>query len=323
MSGTSGLDLRRYDGDAEAWDELVEQANNGTIFHRLGFLAYHRERFAESVHHLAWTKGGILRAVMPLAILTEDGVRVARSPYGASYGGIVAGGALSLKLAEELVHSLIQHLREESVQKLVVVPPPIINLAKPTDYVEFWLLKSGAKCSAAELTSYIEVHEEPLEQFTYSAVKAVRKAKASEVSVEESADVEPFYEILVENRRKVGVTPTHSRGEIRWLLEELPEHVKLFMAYQGRTPIAGSLVFRVNRRVILDFYWAHRDEYQGLRPVSLLVYEITRWAHRQGFKLFDFGTQTKNMVPQEGSTRFKETFGALGVFRTTYELNLV
>jgi CelD/BcsL family acetyltransferase involved in cellulose biosynthesis len=318
----SELVLQRYEGDPKAWDEFVEQANNGTIFHRLGFLAYHRERFAEAVHHLAWTKGGILRAVMPLAFSTENGVRVARSPYGASYGGIVTGPELSLTLARDLVLSLVDHLRGQGIEKLVVVPPPNINLARPTDYLEFWLLKAGANCASAELTSYIEVHEEPLEHFTYSAVKAVRKAKASEIAVEQSHDVEPFYEILVENRGKLGVTPTHSRGEIRWLLEELPEHIKLFMAYHGRTPIAGSLVFRVNRRVILDFYWAHRDEYQGFRPVSLLVHEITKWAHREGFRLFDFGRQTIDMVPQEGSTRFKETFGALGVFRTTYELSL-
>jgi hypothetical protein len=64
------------------------------------------------------------------------------------------------------------------------------------------------------------------------------------------------------------------------------------------------------------------DEFQGLRPVSLLVHEITRWAYREGVRTFDFGTQTIDMVPVEGGTRFKETFGALGVFRRTYEIDL-
>jgi CelD/BcsL family acetyltransferase involved in cellulose biosynthesis len=318
----SSLELRRFEGDPAAWDDFVEHSNTGTIFHRLSYLAYHRGALAESEHPVVWSQGGVLRAVMPLAILTEQGVRVARSPYGASYGGIVVGMELSLKQAEELVDSLLEYLRGQGVQKLIVTPAPHLNYARPHDYLNFWLLKRGATCPMAELTSYIEVHEEPLDSFLYSAVKAVRKAKANAVTVEESRDVDSFYEILVENRRKFGATPTHSREEIGYLLNKLPEHIKLFMAYREGIPIAGSLVFRVNRRVILDFYWAHRDEYQGFRPVSLLVYEIVRWAHRHGFRLFDFGTQTINMVPQEGSTKFKETFGAAGLFRKTYELTL-
>jgi CelD/BcsL family acetyltransferase involved in cellulose biosynthesis len=318
----NGPAVQKYEGDPKDWDDFVEQSNNGTIFHRLSFLAYHRGAFAESFHHLAWLQGGTIRAVMPLAIVAEEGIRVARSPYGASYGGIVVGDELSLMQAQELVESLLDYVRAQGVQRLVVVPTPSLNFARPHDYLNFWMLKRGAICPRAELTSYIEVHEEPLDSFAYSAVKAVRKAKANEVRVEESRDVDQFFEILVENRGKLGVTPTHSREEMEWLLGHLPEHIKLFMAYKDRTPIAGSLVFRVNRRVILDFYWAHRDEYQGLRPINLLVYEITRWAYRSGYRIFDFGTQTLNMMPVEGGTKFKETFGAVGVFRTTYEILL-
>ena len=318
----STLDVRKFEGEPAAWDAFVEQSNNGTLFHRLAYLAYHRGAFADSIHHLAWSQGGTLRAVMPLAIRPENGVLTARSPYGASYGGIVVGDELSLHFAQELVESLVEHLRGRGVARLVVVPPPGLNFLRPHDYLNFWLIKQGATCPMSELTSYIEVVEEPLETFSYSAVKAVRKAKANDVTIEESTDTGPFYEILAENRRKFGAKPTHTEEEIGWLLEELPDHVKLFLAKREGTAIAGSLVFRVNRKVILDFYWAHLDEYQGYRPISLLVYEITRWAHRGGYRIFDFGTQTIDMEPVEGSTKFKETFGAVGVFRKTYELRL-
>jgi hypothetical protein len=59
-----------------------------------------------------------------------------------------------------------------------------------------------------------------------------------------------------------------------------------------------------------------------VRPVSLLVHEILSWAYSEGILWFDFGTQTIDMVPVEGSTRFKETFGAVGVFRNRYEIDL-
>jgi hypothetical protein len=312
----------RYQGDPAVWDAFVEESNNGTVFHRLGFLAYHGDRFAARAHPIAWTKGDALHAVMPLALFPEDGGLVARSPFGASYGGIAVREGLSLQRAGELVGSLPEYLRAQGATKLVVTPPPKLCFARADDYLEFQLLRIGATCVRSELTSYIPVEEEPLEGFRHSAVKAVRKAIAHDVRVEESDDVDTFYDILTENRGRFGAVPTHSRDEIRWLLENLPDHIKLFLARRDGAAIAGSLVFRVNRRAILDFYWAHLEEHQGLRPVSLLVYEITRWARRNGFAWFDFGTQTVDMVPREGSTRFKETFGAVGAFRSTYELAL-
>jgi CelD/BcsL family acetyltransferase involved in cellulose biosynthesis len=318
----SEWNLERFDGDPAEWDAFVEASNNGTIFHRLAYLAYHENRFDDNAHHLAWRQGGELRAVLPLGIFEEDGGIVARSPFGASYGGIVVRSDLSLVEAERLVASLVEYLGSKGVDRLVVTPTPSINHERPQNYVDFWLLKMGATVPRSELTSYIEVSAEPLEAFRYAAVKAVRKARANDVAVEQSDWVDEFYEILAANRRKFGAEPTHSKEEIEWLLRKLPDHVRLFMAYLDRKPIAGSLVFRVNRRVLLDFYWAHLDEYQGLRPISLLVHEITRWAHGEGLRYFDFGTQTIEMVPVEGSTRFKETFGALGVFRHTYRLDL-
>jgi len=314
--------LERFTGVPGEWDAFVESSNNGTLFHRLGYLAYHGDRFAASAHHLAWRAGDELRAVLPLGIFTEGALSVARSPFGASYGGIVVRNDLSLVEAERLVASLREYLTSRGIDRLVVTPAPPMNHVHPQNYVDFWLLKAGATIPRSELTSYIETAAEPLERFRYSAVKAVRKARANEVGVEQSDWVDEFYEILAANRRKFGAEPTHSKAQISWLLERFPEQVRLFMAYLDRKPIAGSLVFRVNARVLLDFYWAHLDEYQGLRPVSLLVHEIARWAHAEGFRYFDFGTQTIEMTPVEGGTRFKETFGALGVFRHTYELKL-
>lgn len=313
----------RWDGDPAVWDAFVEDADGGTLFHRLGFLAYHGDRFARNAHPVAWTRGDSLQAVLPLGLFPEDDGLVARSPYGASYGGIVTKDAPSLARARDLIDSLLDYLRGLGVRKFVVTPAPNLCARLPHDYLEFCLLVRGARITRSELTSYIQVREDPLEGFQHSAVKAVRKALSHDVRVVSESDaVDEFYDILLENRSKFGATPTHTRDEVRWLLTHLPEHVKLFMAYREDVPIAGSLVFRVNRRAILDFYWAHLDAHQGVRPVSLLVHEITRWAAREGHAIFDFGTQTVDMVPVEGSTRFKESFGAVGMFRHSYELIL-
>lgn len=75
------LDASRLpEGESDGWDAFVERSNEGTIFHRLDFLAYHGDRFLDSVHHLVVRKSSEWFAVVPLAILVEDGRRVARSP---------------------------------------------------------------------------------------------------------------------------------------------------------------------------------------------------------------------------------------------------
>jgi lipid II:glycine glycyltransferase (peptidoglycan interpeptide bridge formation enzyme) len=51
--------------------------------------------------------------------------------------------------------------------------------------------------------------------------------------------------------------------------------------------------------------------------VNLLFYEVFQWCIAQGFRFLDFGIFTVNMQPNWGLGRFKESFGAQGVFRDT------
>ena len=52
--------------------------------------------------------------------------------------------------------------------------------------------------------------------------------------------------------------------------------------------------------------------------MSLIVYDTILKAKEDGFKYFDFGTSSVNMKGRENIFRFKESFGAIGVFRHTY-----
>ena len=64
----------------------------------------------------------------------------------------------------------------------------------------------------------------------------------------------------------------------------------------------------------------------NLLKITLLVLGIlffdVLWAIQQKFKAFDFGIFTVNENPNMGLARFKENFGASGVFRDTIELNI-
>ena len=80
-----------------AWDRFVQRCTNGTLFHRLAFLAYHRSKFTLVEHHLVWHRGTTPVAVMPMALREEEGQLTARSPYVGSYGGPVHEGPLNYR----------------------------------------------------------------------------------------------------------------------------------------------------------------------------------------------------------------------------------
>ena len=134
-----------------------------------------------------------------------------------------------------------------------------------------------------------------------------------------SSDWKQFYRILEKNLgMRHQVKPTHTLDELLCLYQLFPEKVLLFGNYYRNELIAGVVVFVANPRVILAFYISHNEDFQHLRPVNLLFYRIIGWGIEHGFQYLDFGTYTLNMDPNFGLARFKEGFGATGLFRDTY-----
>jgi lipid II:glycine glycyltransferase (peptidoglycan interpeptide bridge formation enzyme) len=166
-----------------------------------------------------------------------------------------------------------------------------------------------------------ESPEQNLEYFRASHRTAVRKAIKSGVTIRESDDWPAFYTLLQHNLKiRHNVQPTHTLKELVQLKALFPNKIRLFGAYWADKLVAGVVNFEVNRDVVLAFYISHSEEYQHLRAVNLLFYEIIKWCNQNTFKYLDFGIFTVNMEPNFGLGRFKENFGASGVFRDTFEL---
>ena len=312
-------------GFRSRWEKFVRSADNGTIFHRQQFLDYHpAERF--SSHHLIFRKKNRLLAVLPAAAREVKGGKTLVSHPGASYGGFVVGPRLGIWEVHLLVDAFLEHLQEESFRRVELTPPPLFYSAHPNNYLDFALLKQGFQYLRRELTSVVPLpdgHVEVLSSFKSEARTATRKAQKLGVTVRESNDYEGFYQILRNNlRMRHNVTPTHTPEELLRVKHLLPDEIRLFSAYLKEEQIAGVVLFLCNPRVMLAFYISHRQEFQKYRSVNLLFHEIMSWGQQRGFAYLDFGTFTLNMEPNWGLGKFKETFGAKGIFRDTFFLDL-
>ena len=312
------IEISKYKAENRGdWEDFVKTSVNGTFYHSMNFLDYYAKGKIEP-HHLFFKKKGNILAIFACGISYDCDKKILLSPYCASFGGFVHKYDLKLKDALSIVEEFLTYCKNNGVDKVFITQPLQIYYKAPIEYMEFALMKYGFLINSYELSVVLKLQDDLLMTFNKQTRANIRKAEKFGVNVSESNDFSRFYEILIENRKKHGVVPAHSLDDLLALKQRLPKQIRLFMAYFKQEAIAGTLIYLCNEKTFLDYYWAHKDEYQSLRPINKLVYDIAQWGIKNDFQYFDFGTTTLNMMPSWGGTRFKESFNARGVLRITY-----
>ena len=319
------LTITRFtEQDADWWDDYVWQADNGTIFHTRRFLSYHPEgRFTD--HSLIFKQKNSVKAVFPAVELQMDKDRVLYSHRGSSYGGFVYRDA-GIRDAFDMVEALKDYAKQQGFSRLLITLPPIVYMTRYSNYVDFALLKNGFRYLKREISSVLQLPESVdhiLPMFKAEARTATRKSIKQGVQVRRSDDYAAYYRILKKNLMlRHNVTPTHSLEELERLAALFPEHIHLWGAFLDERMIAGVVNFICSNDTVLAFYISDDKTYQQYRSVNNLFYHIFQWAVENRFKFFDFGIFTVNEDPNWGLGKFKESFGARGLFRDTFELLL-
>ncbi|MCL5030950.1 MAG: GNAT family N-acetyltransferase [Bacteroidetes bacterium] len=309
----------------DEWDAFVDSSDNGTIFHKRSFLSYHpKDRFEDA--SLVIEKDKKILSIFPAAIVKSEEKKILTSHSGASYGGFVYKQDLNLKESFELVDSIMAFSKELKCDRIQLTPPPMIYQTKYSNYIDFALVKNNFSYVKREVSSVVQLDvtkDELLSTYRAEARTAVKKAIKQGVEIAECERFEEYYEILKKNlKMRHNVSPTHSLDELIKLKRMFPGKIRLWGAFLGEKLIAGVCNFSANEKVVLAFYISHDEDYQEYRAVNLLFYEIMRRYKDEGFKFLDFGIFTVNMDPNWGLGRFKENFGARGIFRDTFYKDL-
>lgn len=307
--------------DVVRWDTFVQKSMNGTLFHERRFLSYHPEgRFTE--HSLTLSDNTSWLALLPAALVqTTSGLTLTSHP-GASFGGFIYPH-ITLQKVCLWVESLVQYAKHAGLKAIRMTLPPAVYARQVSDYQEFALLQMGFCYDKRELTAVVPLLDKQTERWKPEARTALRKAEKSRVSIVESEDMESFYHLLWNNlQHRHGVKPTHTLEELQRLRTLYPQRIALHSAYLDKTMIAGVVSFVASTTTALGFYIADDKHYQNFRPLNLLFSRIFDWAYQKQLCWYDFGTFTLNMTPNAGLARFKESFGAQGLFRSTLKLEL-
>jgi len=335
--GTSTMyfDVEFYsENHRDEWERFVRRAVQGNFFHSQKFFDYHPSgRFDHK--HLIFRKKGHIVAVWPGAFRDEEGLKAWTSHPGASYGGLLTREDVDLVNVHRMISDLIETAKSHGIERLRLTPPPLIYHRRMSDTVEFSLLRAGFTYLKQDYTQAIDLTGLPLAERQLIAMydnktrTAIRKAMREGVTIKHNLPLsgrtlDEYYDILFTNRAKLGVRPTHTRDELEKLEALAPKQLEMSMAYYDGKAIAGILNFICNERVMLEFYIAHRDEAQHLRPSPLLVHDSILHAHMRGFQWYDFGISTEpGSRVTWGLARFKENFSMQGFFRNTLVLDSV
>ena len=321
------ISVLKYDNSCrDEWQEFLKHTNNGTMFHDLNFLDYHPVgKF--NFYHLMFRRGDELIGILPGGV--KDNGRVFWSPVGASYGSI-ATKDIRFETALEIVDAMLDYFDRENFKDIYLIPPPLVYSINLSQHIEYAMLYRKFDFELHYISHAIDLKhgDDFLAQFDKTARKNIHKIlREGKLEVSESDDYDTFYQILLNNKAKHNAVPTHSLEDIHRLLELVPDNLKLLMVYYDGKPIAGSLLFLCNSKVVLCFYTMLLYEYEELKPVYLVNYEITRWATEKGYEWVDIGvsqdTQADDpMTPSMNLINFKERFNARGILRSTYHYKL-
>jgi predicted N-acyltransferase len=306
------------------WDEFVLNSNNGTMFHLQKFFDYHTAgKF--KFDHLIFLKKNKIAALLP-GRLTNG---IFESPVGASYGSIVTG---DIKFAEsmELVSVLLDYGRKNGIKEFELTPAPMVYETYQNQNLDFAMLWQGFSFKLHYISSAIKLDKERdiIERLSPTIRRNVRKSlKNSAIRVEINERYDEFYPILLENKARHNVRPTHSYEDLLRLKELMPENLKLFMVYLNDEPIGGSSMFFANKNVGLCFYNMLRYEYAEYKPIQRVMYEVLKYSTENGYAYVDIGvsqdTKAQNpMTPSMSLIEFKEKFDAKTIMRNTFHIKL-
>ena len=303
------------------WDNFINCSNNGTLFHYRAFLNYH-ENVVFNDHSLLFYKNNKLICLLP----GTSKENTYQSHPGISFGGFIYNEKMSYANAQNIVKAFIHYIKENNYNNIQLTIPPICYSRVPSDYIEFCLNQYGFKNQRLELSNVLSLSstfEDTYKAYKPAARQANRKAEKSNITIVESGNFEQFYSILSKNLSlRHNTTPTHTLSELKKLKNLFPNQINLFTAELNNKIIAGVINFICNDNTVLAFYISHDMQYQNMRPLNILFTHIFKWAITNNYQYYDFGLCSDNGDPNLNLARFKESFGADGMFRKTMILEL-
>ena len=301
---------------ADEWNLFVAASKNGTFLFDRRFMDYHNDRFCD--HSLLVYRDQRLYALLPAN--QKDDTLVSHG--GLTYGGLVTDSRCSAKGVLDAFTAINEYLRQQGFRHVVYKAVPWIYHQLPAEE-DLYALTSvcHARLTIRDISSAI-IGDRKM-RFSESRKSGIRKAHRQGLTVAESTDFAAFGQILNENLTgKYGVRPVHSVAELELLHSRFPEKIRLYMVFDGETPVGGTLLFLTPQVLHTQYISANAFGKQH-GAIDLLFDHLINNTYKD-YPYIDFGKSTVSDSADLNEQLIfqKEGFGARAVCYDTYEYDL-
>ena len=301
---------------ADEWNLFVAASKNGTFLFDRHFMDYHSDRFCD--HSLLVYRDQRLYALLPAN--QKDDTLVSHG--GLTYGGLVTDSRCSAKGVLDAFTAINEYLRQQGFRHVVYKAVPWIYHQLPAEE-DLYALTSvcHARLTIRDISSAI-IGDRKI-RFSESRKSGIRKAHRQGLTVAESTDFAAFWQILNENLTgKYGVRPVHSVAELELLHSRFPEKIRLYMVFDGETPVGGTLLFLTPQVLHTQYISANAFGKQH-GAIDLLFDHLINNTYKD-YPYIDFGKSTVSDSADLNEQLIfqKEGFGARAVCYDTYEYDL-
>ena len=261
---------------------------------------------------LAFVNHGRIVGVLPAfeARSVLFGRKLVSQPFS-EYGGLLLDAQLSAADVQLIIASLRRFLVERRL--------PVLEMhgccGTGAQHLGSFVLRNEHQSAQLALNRPLdEIWERVV---SYDVRKAVRKAERAGLKVEERSDeqaiVRDFYPLYLASMKRLGA-PAHSVEYYLACKRAFGTAMKIFWTKDGDIPLAGLLGFTCGQRVTIINTVSDERHWQ-LRPNDLVHWEFIKWAHSEGYTVFDFGS-----VRYEGQLRYKKKWGCTFAHHAYYFL---
>jgi len=271
------IEVRRLDdGELSAWDALVSDSVQGTVFHTSDWLlrtaaslnqnpiilgCYEDEELIGGCSLLQPKQYKWLKVTSSIAMLTP-------------YGGVVVGSIESTKRRElelqnnKVIAAIQEYLTQQRFDYVNLINSPGLQDIRP-------FTQNGWN-SKVYYTYILPINENLFDKISKNARRSIRKAQKLGIDVMQHFDPELYWELTTDTFRKHKSPPPFSKEHLVSMLNMIRDKNigEMWIAKTSSEEIAAAEIILKDTKNIYRWSAASLKEHLGSGAVSLLLWEI-------------------------------------------------
>ncbi len=261
------------------WDCYVNQHPDSTGYHAWPWRVVFERAFRHQTEYLIARAGSGVVGVLPLVIVRSRlfGTAVVSLPF-VNYGGILADDEATARALLERAAQIAKRYNASHVE-----------LRHTRQQFEELPARRHKVSLMLRLARDTETAWNLLDRKVRNQVRKAQKHDLTTVCGRTEL-LEDFYAVFAQNMRDLG-TPVYGRQLFEQVLEQFPEHARIFVVRSEGKSVAAGLSYR--HRGTLELPWASSlFEHRSLCGNVLLYWTVIEHAIATGAVKFDFGRST-------------------------------